>query len=60
MAGKADGVIAAENVRKHYDCMRKAGCDVTYKEFNFGHLDFTFALKEELIYFVQSRLRLRT
>ena len=59
LAGKADGVIAPENVQEHYERMQKAGCNVTYKEFNFGHLDFTFALKEELVYYVQSRLRLR-
>ena len=60
LAGRADGVIAAENVREHYKWMQRASCDVTYKEFNFGHLDFTFALKEELVYYVQSRLRLRS
>lgn len=59
MAGRADGVIAPQNVLQHYDRMRAAGAAVTYKEFNFGHLDFTFALKEELVYYVRSRLRMR-
>ena len=27
----------------HYDAMAARGCHVTYKEFDFGHLDFTFA-----------------
>jgi len=39
--------------------MKMAGCSVTYKEFDFGHLDFTFALKEELVYYVRSRVRLQ-
>ncbi len=59
MAGKADGIISRQNIQEHYEHMRQAGCSVTYKEFNFGHLDFTFALKEELVYYVRSRLRLR-
>ena len=59
MAGRADGIIAPENVRQHYERLKQAGCSVTYKEFDFGHLDFTFALKEDLAYYVRSRLRLR-
>lgn len=42
-AGRGDGIIAKENVLMHYEAMRAAGCRVTYKEFDFGHLDFTFA-----------------
>lgn len=59
MAGGADGIIARQNVQEHYTRMKEAGCSVTYKEFNLGHLDFTFALKEELVYYVRSRLHLR-
>ena len=59
-AGRADGVIARENVVKHYNAMRAAGCDVTYKEFeSFGHLDFTFAVKDDLRHYVLSRLLMR-
>jgi hypothetical protein len=40
--------------------MRAAGCDVTYKEFDdFGHLDFTFAVKDDLRHYVLSRLLMR-
>jgi hypothetical protein len=46
-------------VRRHLACLRKAGVKVAYKEFEFGHLDFTFANKEELRYYVMSRLRQR-
>ncbi|EIE26467.1 hypothetical protein COCSUDRAFT_39557 [Coccomyxa subellipsoidea C-169] len=60
MAGRSDGVIARENVVKHYDCMHSAGCDVTYKEFeSFGHLDFVFAVKDDLRHYVLSRLLMR-
>lgn len=60
MAGKADGVIHRENVLMHYEAMRKAGCHVTYKEFDFGHLDFTFAVKDDLRSYVLSRLLMPT
>ena len=60
MAGRADGVIAKENVLMHYEAMRKAGCRVTYKEFDFGHLDFTFAVKDDLRSYVLSRLLMPT
>ncbi|KAK9810435.1 hypothetical protein WJX72_010667 [[Myrmecia] bisecta] len=59
MAGRSDGVIAPENVIMHYNSMRKAGCHVTLKEFDFGHLDFTFAVKDDLRHYVLSRLLLR-
>ena len=58
MAGRADGIIARENVLMHYEAMRKAGCRVTYKEFDFGHLDFTFAVKDDLRSYVIGRLRM--
>jgi len=59
-AGRADGVIARENVLEHYAHMRDAGLNVTYKEFEaFGHLDFTFAIKDDLRHYVLSRLLLR-
>ena len=59
-AGKSDGVIARENVVKHYRTMQAAGCNVTYKEFDsFGHLDFVFAVKDDLRHYVMSRLSLR-
>ena len=32
---------------------------VTFREFNFGHLDFTFGYKDDLRHFVLSRLRAR-
>jgi hypothetical protein len=29
----------------HYEAFRQEGARVTYKEFDFGHLDFTFAVR---------------
>ncbi|KAL0056175.1 hypothetical protein WJX82_008465 [Trebouxia sp. C0006] len=56
MAGRSDGVIAKENVLMHYQKLQEANCSVTYKEFDFGHLDFTFAVKDDLRHYVLSRL----
>jgi pimeloyl-ACP methyl ester carboxylesterase len=56
-AGALDGIIPPENVRMHYDRMRRAGVKVTFRQFEFGHLDFTFAAKSELL---TSTLRLLT
>lgn len=58
MAGESDGVIAKENVEKHWQALKDAGCCVTHKVFDFGHLDFTFAMKDDLRHYVLSRLRL--
>ncbi|KAK9810060.1 hypothetical protein WJX72_004140 [[Myrmecia] bisecta] len=59
IAGASDGIVAPENVLMHYYHMRQAGCHVTYKEFDFGHMDFTMAVKDELRHYVLSRLLLR-
>lgn len=55
-AGRADGIIAKENVVVHYEAFKTAGARVTFREFDFGHLDFTFGVKDELRHFVLSRL----
>lgn len=48
-AGRNDGIIPPQCVKKHYYAMQAAGVkSLTYREFDFGHLDFTFAAKEEL------------
>lgn len=45
VAGEHDGVIPASNVRYHYAAMSAAGMDVSYRQFDFGHMDFTFSAK---------------
>lgn len=59
VAGRKDKVIRPSMVRKHYRLMRDAGVDeVSYNEFEYAHLDFTFSHREELLGYVMSRLRL--
>ncbi|CAN8292618.1 unnamed protein product [Cochlearia groenlandica] len=59
VAGKKDKVIRPSMVRKHYRVMRDSGVvDVSYNEFEYAHLDFTFSHREELLTYVMSRLLL--
>ncbi|KAE8724983.1 STOMATAL CYTOKINESIS-DEFECTIVE 1 family protein [Hibiscus syriacus] len=57
-AGRKDQIISSSMVKKHYRLMKEAGVDVSYNEFEYGHLDFTFFHHEELLAFVMSRLLL--
>lgn len=58
VAGQRDKVIRPSNVRKHYKLMKESGVDVSYKEFEYAHLDFTFSHREELLAYVMSRFLL--
>ncbi len=58
VAGINDGVIAREDVETHYEAMKAAGLEVTLKELDVGHLDVTFAVKDEVQHYVMSRLKL--
>lgn len=58
VAGQRDRVISPTMVKKHYKLMRKAGVEVSYNEFEYAHLDFTFSHREELLSYVMSRLHL--
>lgn len=58
VAGRKDNVIRPSMVKRHYSSMRDAGVDVSYNEFEYAHLDFTFSHHEELLAFVMSRLLL--
>lgn len=58
VAGRRDKVIRPSMVRKHYKLMKASGVDVSYNEFEYAHLDFTFSHREELLDYVMSRLRL--
>ncbi|KAK4793883.1 hypothetical protein SAY86_011877 [Trapa natans] len=58
VAGKKDKVISASMVRKHYRIMKESGVEVSYREFEYAHLDFTFSHREELLAYVMSRLPL--
>lgn len=58
VAGRKDKVIRPSMVRKHYKLMKDAGVEVSYNEFEYAHLDFTFSHHEELLAYVMSRLLL--
>ncbi|XP_059645150.1 uncharacterized protein LOC132286780 [Cornus florida] len=58
VAGQKDKVIRPSMVRKHYKLMRDSGVEVSYNEFEYAHLDFTFSHREELLAYVMSRLLL--
>ncbi|KAJ0105317.1 hypothetical protein Patl1_19068 [Pistacia atlantica] len=58
VAGRKDKVIRPSMVKKHYKLMKDAGVDVSYREFEYAHLDFTFSHREELLAYVMSRLLL--
>nr|XP_043614863.1 uncharacterized protein LOC122586905 [Erigeron canadensis] len=58
VAGRKDKVIPPSMVRRHYRLMRDAGLEVSYNEFEYAHLDFTFSHREELMGYVMSRLLL--
>lgn len=58
VAGRKDQVIRPSMVRKHYEVMRDAGVKVSFFEFEYAHLDFTFSHHEELLAYVMSRLLL--
>eukprot|EP00775_Hariotina_reticulata_P007609 gene7609-7811_t len=54
VSGLHDGVIPPGNVMLHYQALKAAGVDVSYRQFEYGHMDFTFSAKEELGYYVLS------
>ncbi|KAJ1690618.1 hypothetical protein LUZ63_014773 [Rhynchospora breviuscula] len=56
VAGKRDRIVPPSMVRKHYRLIRKGGVAVSYNEFEYAHLDFTFSHREELLAYVMSRL----
>ena len=58
VAGRKDKVIRPSMVRKHYELMKNSGVNVSYNEFEYAHLDFTFSHHEELLAYVMSRLLL--
>lgn len=57
VAGSSDGLISPENVDVHLRWLRAAGVKATWREFEFGHLDFVFGVREEVVRYVLSRLR---
>eukprot|EP00250_Pteridium_aquilinum_P017266 c23537_g2_i1 orf=690-2930(-) len=60
VGGRKDKLIPRGNVRRHYQVLKESGCAVSYSEFEYAHLDFTFAHREELLAYVMSKLLLVT
>ena len=58
VAGRKDQVIRPSMIKKHYKLMKDSGVDVSYKEFEYGHVDFTKSPREELLAYVMSCLLL--
>jgi pimeloyl-ACP methyl ester carboxylesterase len=58
VAGQKDKVIRPSMVKRHYRLMKDARVDVSYNEFEYAHLDFTFSHHEELLSYVMSRMLL--
>lgn len=58
VAGRKDQVIRPTMVKRYYKMMKDAGVDVSFNEFEYAHLDFTFSHREELLSYVMSRLLL--
>lgn len=57
MSGTNDGVISRDNVRMHVEAAKKAGTQVSYREFASSHLDFASTMKEEVMHAMMERLR---
>lgn len=56
-AGSQDMIIEADSVRQHYNHMLASGLErLSWKEFDFGHLDFTFSAQQDLKHYVVDRL----
>lgn len=58
VAGRKDQVIRTSMIKKHYTRMKNAGVNVSFKLFEYGHLDLTKAHSEEILAYVISRLLL--
>lgn len=57
VAGTNDGVIPPECVRLHVTHMRDKGVNVSYREFGYGHLEFSATVAHDLQTYVLERLK---
>lgn len=57
VAGAADGIIPPACVVMHAQRLRSAGVPCSFRILPYGHMDFTFAVKEDIRLFVLSKLR---
>lgn len=54
--GRRDGIISNVDVERHYTKMKSAGLRVTLHEWPYGHLDVTFAYKEDVRLYILHKL----
>lgn len=58
--GRKDNLIPTSMVKKHYQILKAAGRPSSIKEFEYAHLDFTFAQQQDLLAYVMARLNIST
>lgn len=56
-AGLSDGLIPPENVERHAEALRRANVTTYIRRFDYGHLEFTFGTRGEVVAFVLNRLK---
>lgn len=54
--GTSDGLIPPENASRHYYFLEKANVPCTMNYFDYGHLEFIFGVRGELLHFIMNRL----
>ncbi|KDD73166.1 hypothetical protein H632_c2467p1, partial [Helicosporidium sp. ATCC 50920] len=57
VAGRADGVCHVDDVARHYAALQEAGVKASLRVFDVGHLDVTFAVRDEIRSYVLARLK---
>lgn len=57
IAGTRDGLVPTEGVRMHEFWLKSGSVAVSYQEFEFGHLEFTFGVSDEVVSYVLNKLR---
>lgn len=55
-AGRQDMIIESDSVHLHYHHLKACGVETSFKEFDFGHLDFTFSAAQDLHHYVLDHL----
>jgi len=58
VGGKRDGVVSCKNVHQYLKELQESHVKVSYKEFDVGHLEFTFQADEQFARYLFARLDL--
>ena len=57
LAGAADGIISPACVAMHAQRLRAAGVPCSFRILPAGHMDLTFAVRDDIRLFILSKLR---